>query len=44
MNVDEEDRISFMRKAITEKYDGSKWRRQMLLDTAGREIIEFTYW
>lgn len=44
MNQDSEDRIRFMRNAIEKKYDGSTWRRNGLLDTAGREIIEFTYW
>lgn len=44
MEQDPEKRIAFMKRTIEKKYDGSKWRRQMLLDTAGREIIEFTYW
>lgn len=44
MNHNNEDRIAFMRNTIQKKYDGSKWRRKGLLDTASREIIEFTYW
>jgi hypothetical protein len=44
MNNDPNDRIEFMRNAIREKFNGSKWRNEMLLDTAGREIVEFTYW
>jgi predicted NAD-dependent protein-ADP-ribosyltransferase YbiA (DUF1768 family) len=44
MNDDPSDRIEFMRNAIREKFNGGKWRNEMLLETAGREIIEFTYW
>ena len=44
MNNDPNDRIKFMRNAIREKFNGSKWRNEMLLDTGKREIIEFTYW
>ena len=44
MNNDDNDRIEFMRNAIREKFNGSKWRNQMLLDTGERNIIEFTYW
>lgn len=44
MNNDPHDRIEFMRNAIREKFNGSKWRNEMLLDTWEREIIEFTYW
>jgi predicted NAD-dependent protein-ADP-ribosyltransferase YbiA (DUF1768 family) len=44
MNNDENDRIEFMRNAIREKFNGSEWRNNMLLDTWEREIIEFTYW
>lgn len=44
MNIDDEDRIKFMRKSIQKKYDNSSWRQKMLLETWDREIIEFTYW
>lgn len=44
MNHDDSDRIHFMRNAIKEKHDRSKWRQDILLNTGSREIIEFTYW
>jgi hypothetical protein len=44
LNQNEQDRIEFMRNAITQKYNGSKWRNAQLLETGNREIIEFTYW
>jgi len=44
LNQNEQDRITFMRNAITQKYNGSKWRNTQLLETGDREIIEFTYW
>jgi len=44
MNNDDNDRIEFMRNAIEKKFNGSKWRNEKLLETTGREIIEFTYW
>lgn len=44
LDTNPENRITFMRNAIREKFNGSKWRNEMLLETAGREIIEFTYW
>jgi len=44
MNMNDDDRIKFMRETIQKKYDNSKWRQDMLAKTWGREIIEFTYW
>ena len=44
MNMNNDDRIEFMRDTIQKKYDNSEWRREMLIKTWEREIIEFTYW
>jgi len=44
MNINNHDRIEFMRQAIQQKYDNSLWRQNMLKKTWDREIIEFTYW
>ena len=44
MNINDEDRIEFMRESIQKKYNNSSWRKEVLLETWNREIIEFTYW
>lgn len=44
MNVNDGDRIEFMRNSIQKKFDNSAWRRKILEDTWTRNIIEFTYW
>ncbi len=44
MNINDENRIEFMRETIQKKYDNSSWRQDMLRSTWDREIIEFTYW
>ena len=44
ININDNDRIKFMRESIQQKYDNSSWRQDMLYKTWEREIIEFTYW
>ena len=33
MNMNNDDRIEFMRDTIQKKYDNSEWRREMLVKT-----------
>ena len=44
MDIDDNNRIEFMRESIQKKYDNSEWRREMLIKTWEKEIIELTYW
>jgi len=44
MDKDDENRIVYMRRAITEKFDTNPELFAKLMETSGRDIIEFTYW
>lgn len=44
LDMDKNNRIIYMRKAIQHKFNSNVELRQKLLDTWDKEIIEYTFW